>query len=478
MDIDAFLSADKSIVIAPAGYGKTYTIAEALASYNGTKKVLVLTHTHAGIASLKEKFEKKKILPSTYHLDTICSFALNLTSTYHIKKEEIPSENDVGKMFNYAIEHATKILKAKPICHFLKANYDHLIVDEYQDCSITQHQMIMEMANSIKTHLLGDPLQGIFGFRNEQIVDFDNDTFARFRDNSQTLDKPWRWINAGNPALGYDLASIRSKLEAKEDVDLRNYRSIEVTIGDKNDYAKPKNDYRRRLYTELKNDVVFIHPNSTSVEPRKNVVMKYPQLQLLESIDDKDYYKWCHQFDSLSGQPLIKSIGNMMRTVCSKQSITYWIRKDGGLVRKKNQYDMDDYCHLSTLVSSLHKKKSYGTIARFVKYLYDLPIVTVYRKSFVMDIYHVLLDADRLGLSSTEALVRNRNIMRRKGRKVHQKSIGTTLLTKGLEFDNVVVLNAQEFKDPRHLYVALTRCCKRLVVITDNYVLHPYNDDK
>lgn len=54
MDIDTFLSANKSMVIAPAGFGKTYTIAECIASYRGEKRVLVLTHTHAGIASLKE----------------------------------------------------------------------------------------------------------------------------------------------------------------------------------------------------------------------------------------------------------------------------------------------------------------------------------------------------------------------------------------------------------------------------------------
>ena len=54
MDISTFLSADKSMIIAPAGYGKTYTIAECIASYDGKKKILVLTHTHAGVASLRE----------------------------------------------------------------------------------------------------------------------------------------------------------------------------------------------------------------------------------------------------------------------------------------------------------------------------------------------------------------------------------------------------------------------------------------
>ena len=128
MDIEVFLNADKSIVIAPAGYGKTYTIAEAIASYQGCKKVLVLTHTHAGIASLKEKFDQRELLSSKYHLDTICSFALELTKTYHLNKEEIPSENDTKAMFSYAIQHAKLILQAKPIQYLMGINYEHLIV--------------------------------------------------------------------------------------------------------------------------------------------------------------------------------------------------------------------------------------------------------------------------------------------------------------------------------------------------------------
>lgn len=77
--------------------------------------------------------------------------------------------------------------------------------------------------------------------------------------------------------------------------------------------------------------------------------------------------------------------------------------------------------------------------------------------------------------SSTPKEEPDRNVLRRKGRKVMQKSIGTTLLTKGLEFDNVVILNAQKFDDPRHFYVALTRCSEKLVVISITAVLHPYN---
>ena len=167
------------MVIAPAGFGKTYTIAECVASYRGEKQVLVLTHTHAGIASLKEKFQLKNIPSSAYQLETICGFALNLVKTYHLNKDEIPSLSDADSLFHFAIEHAIKILKALPIKKYLAIKYDHLIVDEYQDCTVGQHQMIMSLSTILHTHILGDPLQGIFDFGREHIVDFSRNHLSR-----------------------------------------------------------------------------------------------------------------------------------------------------------------------------------------------------------------------------------------------------------------------------------------------------------
>jgi len=39
---------------------------------------------------------------------------------------------------------------------------------------------------------------------------------------------------------------------------------------------------------------------------------------------------------------------------------------------------------------------------------------------------------------------KQKNILRRIGRKIFGKCMGTTLLTKGLEFDTVVILNAHK----------------------------------
>ena len=119
-------------------------------------------------------------------------------------------------------------------------------------------------------------------------------------------------------------------------------------------------------------------------------------------------------------------------------------------------------------------EKTYSKIADLIVAIRNLPDVKIYRKEIIRDMCKALRDADLLGVTTLAAIEHNRNIARRKGRNIKGKGIRTTLLTKGLEFDTVVVLNAHQFNNPKHLYVALTRCCRRLVVISQSAILHPY----
>ena len=474
MDISTFLSADKSMIIAPAGYGKTYTIADCIASYDGNKKILVLTHTHAGVASLREKFNQKQISPSLYHLETICSFALDLTRVFHINKEEIPPSSDAGSLFLFAVEHATKILNAGPIIKYISIKYDHLIVDEYQDCTISQHKMIMVMSNTLKTHLLGDPLQGIFGFRRESIVDFSDASFTPFNANYQTLDIPWRWNNANKNALGQELSSIRNKLLSSSAINLQDYTEIELVLAPENEYATPRSLYKSTIFNAVQDDsVLLIHPTSESIEPRIKFIQQFPQLRMVESIDDKTFYSSCLSFDNLSGYPLITAVVNLLRKVGSKTQIDAWFSEAGGLKNKRSAADQQIRRNVEKIITSLVSRKSYANIAFLIEAIVKLPNVKIYRTDCLRDICQTLREADRLGISATKSIERNRNILRQKGRKIQGRGIGTTLLTKGLEFDTVVVLNAHRFTDKKHLYVALTRCCKRLIIISNSPILNP-----
>ncbi len=138
VNIDSFLSADKSMIVAPAGHGKTHTIVDCLEHYQyKDKKILILTHTHAGISSIKTKIVERNILPKIYEINTICSFTLNLALT-HVPESFLPDDSDMNKKYQKAQVFALQLLAAKPIKSVLRAKYEHIIVDEYQDCDTSE----------------------------------------------------------------------------------------------------------------------------------------------------------------------------------------------------------------------------------------------------------------------------------------------------------------------------------------------------
>ena len=71
-----------------------------------------------------------------------------------------------------------------------------------------------------------------------------------------------------------------------------------------------------------------------------------------------------------------------------------------------------------------------------------------------------------------EAMKMLQNTVRHQGSSIDGKCFGTTLLTKGLEFDTVVVYDANKFEDAKNFYVAISRACKKLIIITESLSLN------
>ena len=88
--IEDFISHKKSMLIAPAGYGKTYTIAECVAMGDG--KSLILTHTNAGVAALKNRLKTKGVPSAKYHIETISGYAQKYIKAY-IPADKIPQQD-------------------------------------------------------------------------------------------------------------------------------------------------------------------------------------------------------------------------------------------------------------------------------------------------------------------------------------------------------------------------------------------------
>lgn len=165
----------------PAGGGKTWLLVDTIreaAEQSG--KALVLTHTNAGVHSIRNKMRALGVDPKAAHVGTITSLAFELVRSYSriagLAVPETPDWEDSGKY----VEGAHKVLRNRHVRDVLAISYSHLLVDEYQDCSLAQHALVLDLAQAIPAcAVFGDRLQGIFGF-SDPIVDWEADVLVHF----------------------------------------------------------------------------------------------------------------------------------------------------------------------------------------------------------------------------------------------------------------------------------------------------------
>ena len=75
--------------------------------------------------------------------------------------------------------------------------------------------------------------------------------------------------------------------------------------------------------------------------------------------------------------------------------------------------------------------------------------------------------------SLNAAGVKERERYRHAPRTMPRRAVGSTLLLKGLEAENAIILEPEKM-DARNLYVALTRGSKRLIICSTTSVLEPH----
>lgn len=481
-----FVTKGKSMLIAPAGFGKTHTIAECLKHTQNKGKQLILTHTHAGVASIKEKIKKEGIPYSSYEVETITSFAQKYVLSFYIGKLPFEQENP-KKYYPFIINEAISLFKLAPIKQIVSNTYTGLFVDEYQDCTVKQHELILLLSELFPTHILGDFLQGIFGFNGEQLVDMLNPADMKdFLVTKYELDKPQRWLNGNNASLGESLKEIRRLLEDCEEVNLSNYKaSIEVVKMKKSDEflefevksdtgGKIKNPLNKRIW-DLKKEysLLMLYPNNEknrNSAPRELFIKLFgDDFKLLEAIDDKLFYKYSKLFDETTSKNISKDLNSILSKCYTKKCLDYWFKNSN---LENNELAL--FKPISDNIGKLKKEINKQIIGETMRMIHSLPKMKCIRKEIISSVIYSLQEAYLNNCSVYESMINRRNSIRRVGRKVIGKCVGTTLLTKGLEFDTVVILNAHEFDCPKHLYVAMTRASKRLLIFTENLALSPY----
>lgn len=455
------LTINRGAVTAPAGCGKTYLIADALKRHRGTKPILVLTHTNAGVAALRGRLDAFGVPATRYRLATLDGWAMRLVATFPMRSQIDPAALRLGNPgANYpAIRNAaTKLLADGHVADIVGASYARLIVDEYQDCSQRQHAMVTWLAQTLPTCVLGDPLQAIFGFGGDDLPGWDVEVCSYFPVVAQ-LTQPWRWINAGAADLGNWLLQARASIVARQQVDVRTAPAGRV------DWVQltGTNDLTARVAAAsipaTVDEKVLIIGFATSPAQQRGIASAVPGAIVVEAVDLKDLVAFGRLFEPTSVTALeeMAAFADELMSGAGAMQVAENIRiRIGQGLQPRDLLEAAGY--------SLVSDRSYSAALDFLVELGRQAAGGVHRDAVMRACIRALRGC--LGPqppSFQDSTIQVREQSRLIGRPLAPRSVGSTLLMKGLEGDIAVVLDGDAL-NYHHLYVAMTRGAKKLVM--------------
>lgn len=464
------LAIERGTVTAPAGCGKTHLIAEGLSRYEGSKPILVLTHTNAGVSALRARLDDAGVKPERYRLSTIDGWCMRLLKWFPKRGGHNPAIIQLlNPRADYpAIRLATAmLLRDGHVAEVLEATYDRLIVDEYQDCSQIQHAIVGYASQTLRTCVLGDPMQAIFGFAGNTLADWDEHVCSHFPIAAE-LRTPWRWINAGEEGFGRYLLDVRHALIAGERVDLstapQNVKWIQLD---------GSTDHELRLRAGnvaiSGDEKAIIIADSRNPRGQRQFASQIPGAVTVENVDMRDLVEFGEGLDLVSPGLLAHVISFAGKVMINTGGSNLLERVD--TIRAGRERVPPSPVEAAAI--RLAHTPSYSSVADLLVEMGKEAGVRTHRPAILRGALRVLKSCgDSVEQTPGIAAVQERERSRLIGRPLARRTVGSTLLLKGLEADVSVILDPSNM-DRRHLYVAMTRGAKRLVICSHQAQLKP-----
>ncbi len=457
----------KGYVIAPAGFGKTHLIAMAVKA--GTQRQLVLTHTYAGVNALKSKMKSLDVPQSRYHVDTIASWALRICLAYpHNSGWNIDRPD--GQEWSRLYESCTALLTKDFIQRIVCASYDGVYVDEYQDCSISQHNLVSALAEILPCRILGDPMQAIFDFA-EQPVNWTQHVYPQF-DCVGKLTTPWRWRNANASELGEWLGEIRRILQDGEQINLRQPFPKQVTRSHiaLDDHTNPKRLNVFYSCLDCEDTVIAIHKGDGIHKNKTHELARQlsGKFSSIEEVEGAALFSFIKKTSSARtpSKKLKLAIEFAAKCMTCVNGVLSAGTKRGEVAKIQKS---TKYPNVTLAANSYFAMPSSANLRHLLLQMFYLNETQPIRRDLLNRALQVLLiHSQSLNLTLEEAARKYQLEFRYKGRPLkHTKLIGTTLLVKGLEFDHAIILDATSLST-KELYVALTRGARQLTIISSS----------
>lgn len=466
------LAIDRGTVTAPAGCGKTQLIADALIRHDGNKPILVLTHTNAGVVALRSRLDLAGVLPRAYRLSTIDGWAMRLISTFPARSAHDPALLELanpGEDYPNIRAAAGRLLRAGHVTDIISASYSRLIVDEYQDCSVRQHAVAALISQSIPTAVVGDPLQAIFGFGQDELADWDSQVGGHFPMAGE-LSTPWRWINAGTEDLGrWLLEEVRPKLLRGEPIDLATAPACVTWIE-----LDGTEDHQRRLRAARtralsRDGCVLIIGDSTNPESQRQIASQTPGAITVEAVDLKDLVQFGRTLN-INAANALQCVAEFAQRLMTNVGAADLVQRTHSLIGGRARKPPSD---VEKVAIAFVRNPSYSAATALMVEINKQGGVHTHRPAVLRACIKAFqMCGGTAGLSFLDATIQVREQNRLIGRPLPRRAVGSTLLLKGLEAEIAVVLHANEL-DERNLYVAMTRGSNALTLCSPTPVLRP-----
>lgn len=455
------LAYPRGAITAPAGCGKTQLIADTLTQHTGEKPVLILTHTNAGVAALRLRMQRANVPASAYRVATLDGFAMRLVGIFP-ERSGVPAAT--LELRNPSTDYpairlaAFTLVRAGHVNETLVATYAHLLVDEYQDCNLVQHALVTALAAVLPTCVLGDPMQAIFGFGGNQLVDWDAHVLQQFPIIGE-LNQPWRWINAGTRGFGQWLLDCRRELQAGGSIDLRQAPAEVDWI-----QLLPATAERQRMTAALARSVtpdgqVLVIGDSRNPRGRRQMASQTPGATAVEPVDLADLTNFGLTLNLQAADVTTRLVNFAADTMTQVGAAALLQRLD--ILRRGAARIPSTPAEAALVVFAA--APTYPLAAQALRALANQEHARVYRPEVLYGCLRALQSAAEGRCTFAEATLRERERNRHESRQVARRAIGSTLLLKGLEAEVAVIPNPENM-DARHLYVAMTRGSSLLVV--------------
>jgi hypothetical protein len=450
-----------------AGTGKTHLVASlaATAAEQG-ERTLILTHTNAGVDVLRRRLRRFGVAKSAVRVETIASWSFDVVRHYPVLSGlAVGTEPDWEQSQLYYLG-AAEAIQTTAIRKVVQASYGLVIVDEYQDCVVEQHDLVLALHASLPVCVFGDPLQNIFNFGTNVTVKWAEQVVATWPALALPV-QPWRW-RGHHEDLGHWLIDIRADLYGGRPIDLATaplcWRRNDTPQAAVNAcFAQPTGD----------GSVVAISrfpPECAAVASKTN-----GSYGMMEELQGSFMMKFAATVDSGDSRQIAAATLQF-----AKDCISCIAAKLNSAVMKKLAKG-ESVAHLSrpgaevqlSLLSRLLSDPSPPHVRETLVTIGQLPDGRLYRREAWRDMLKALaIVAAGSELTVAQALRSIRNRTRIVGRPQDDRIISRPLLVKGLEYDHAVVLNAERYS-ATELYVALSRSRKSLTVVSNLRYLNP-----